>query len=92
MFREERNESGPLVGDTSAPAESVLAGYLAASDAGACVCCGGKVCFSKARGFAETFFPTFFVSQKFAWHPWEGVAGSFCFRLRENKAQRSLAS
>lgn len=52
----------------------VLAGYLAESSAGAgVVYCGGKVCFSKDQGFAETFLPTFFISQKPVWHPWEGV-------------------
>lgn len=48
---------------------------------------GGDAGFSKDWGFAETFLLTFFISQTPAWHLWEGVGGSYCFWLEENKAQ-----
>lgn len=71
----------------------VSASYLAGSNGGAgVVYCGGRICFSKDQGFAETFLPTFFVSRKSVWHPREGLGGcSYCFQL-ENKAQRDLSS
>lgn len=59
----------------------VLPGCLAGGDAGACVVyCGDDVCFSKDRGLAETFLPTFFISQKSSCYPWEGVGGSYTER------------
>lgn len=54
--------------------------------------CRSDICFSRDRGFSETFLLTVFMSQTSEWHLWEGVGGSYCFWLEDSKAQRRINS